>query len=194
MPEMRPVGEIVAALTAGPVDDELAGEAAAMAAYRKRPGALRPASRAHRRRRRPLSSLLSVAAATGTAVIVGLGALATAAYTGALPSPVQRIAHAIIGAPAAAAGPAASSPVAGSWTTGSAGVSAPNPGTSPAGRPRRPVPTSHTTGQPAMQPTPPGSSAQSMRSDSGTPTPAHRKGKGKPTSHPTPHGHGKPTG
>ncbi len=58
-PEMKPVGEILAALTAGPADDELVDEAAALAAYRNRDGVPRPATRARRRKRRPLFPFLS---------------------------------------------------------------------------------------------------------------------------------------
>ena len=101
-PEMRPVGEVLAALTAGPTDDELAGEAAALAAYRSRGGAPRPATRARRRTRRPLLPLLSARAAAtvaAAAAVLLFSAFATAAYTQVLPAPVQRLAHAIIGAP-----------------------------------------------------------------------------------------------
>src|SRR5207244_965766 len=66
-PEMRPVAEVLAALTAGPSDDELAGEAAALAAYRSQGSVPRPATRAHRRRRRPLLPLLSARAAATVA-------------------------------------------------------------------------------------------------------------------------------
>jgi hypothetical protein len=48
-PEMQPVAEVLAALTAGPADDELAGEAAALAAYRNQASVPRPATRARRR-------------------------------------------------------------------------------------------------------------------------------------------------
>lgn len=191
-PEMRRVGEILAALTAGPADDELAGETAVLVAYRSRPAMPRPAPRAHRRRRRPFSSFLPVTAAAAAAIL-GLGALATAAYTGALPTPVQQIAHDIIGAPAAKANPppAGLSPV-GQGATSHARATAAHPGKPPAGRPH-PSPTPHATAHPTTQPTPTGSSTQPTPTESGTPTPTHGKHKGKPTSHPTPPGHRKPT-
>jgi len=193
-PEMRPTGEILAALTAGPADDELAGEAAALAAYRNRPGVPRPAPRAHRRKRRPLLPALSAkAAVTAAAAVLGFAAFATAAYTGALPAPVQRIAHVIIGAPTAR----------GELTTGSSrgstnGPASPNGANGATGRPTgassaspaHPSPTPHSTAHPSTQPTPQDSgqpSTQPTPQDSGTPKPTHSH---KP--HPThsPHGNG----
>ena len=185
-PEMRPMGEILAALTAGPADDELTGEAAAMAAFRNRPGVGRPGLRGHRRRSRPIFSLLPAkAAAVAAATVLGLGALATAAYVGALPTPVQRIAHVIIGAPATEAHPPTGLSPARPSPTGDARATAAHSGTSSADRPHT-APTPHATRHPTTQPTP---------SDSGTPAAGHGKGKGKgkPTSHPTPHSLRKPT-
>ena len=107
-PELKPVAEVLAALTAGPADDELAGEAAALAAYRNRGDVPRPATRAHRRRNPlfPFLSARAVATVAAAAAVLVIGAFATAAYTQALPAPVQRLAHVIIGAPAAGGGPA----------------------------------------------------------------------------------------
>ena len=184
-PEMKPVGEILAALTAGPADDELAGETAALVAYRNRGGAPRPATRARRRRRDPLFSFPSVrvAATVGAAAaVLSVSAFATAAYTQVLPAPVQRLAHDFIGAPGAGSEPSVPSP---------AGSGAPSPGGTgreggaPTGR-AHPSPTRHATSQPGTQATPQGS--EPTPSDSGTPTPT--KSKGKPSTHPTPHCNG----
>ncbi len=200
-PEMRPVAEVLAALTAGPADDELAGEAAALAAYRNQGSVPRPATRAHRRRRRPLLPLLSARAAAtvaAAAAVLIFSAFATAAYTQVLPAPVQRLAHAIIGAPAAGGGPGTGPSPAGSGTvgpgaTGSGGTG--RAGGTPTGQ-AHPSPTPHATGQPSTQPTPQGSGEPSTGPtphDSGTPSPT--KSKGKPSSHPTQgNGNGKATG
>jgi len=200
-PEMRRVGEILAALTAGPADDELTGETAALAAYRNRPGVPRPVRGARRRRRRPLFPALSAkAAAAVAAAVLGFAALATAAYTGVLPAPVQRLAHVIIGAPSArgelTTGSSQVSPngaTGGNGAGGGNGASGRPTGASPTGR-AHPSPTPRATGQPSTQSTPQDSgqpSTQPTPQDSGTPTPTHSKG--KPTTHPTPHGSGKPT-
>ena len=197
-PEMRPVAEVLAALTAGPADDELAGEAAALAAYRNQGGVPRPATPARRRRRRPLFPFLSARAAatvTAAAAVLIFSAFATAAYTQVLPGPVQRLAHAIIGAPTAGSGPATGPYPAGSGTAGP-GATEPDGGTgraggTPTGR-AHPSPTPHAT----SQPTPQGSaepSAEPTPQDSGTPTPTPTKTKGKPSSHPT-HGNGNGNG
>jgi hypothetical protein len=100
-PELRPVAEALAALTAAPTGDELTGEAEALAVFRERLGVPSPT---RRRRRRPtlLSPLLSFRAAAAAAVAaLGIGGFATAAFTGSLPAPVQQFAHHTIGAPAA---------------------------------------------------------------------------------------------
>ena len=184
-PEMKPVGEVLAALTAGPADDELAGEAAALVAYRNRGGVPRPATRAHRRRRRPLFRFPSVrvaATVAAAAAVLSVSAFATAAYTQVLPAPVQRLAHDFSGAPGAGSEPPVPSP---------AGSGAPSPGGTgreggaPTGR-AHPSPTRHATSQPGTQATPQGS--EPTPSDSGTPTPT--KSKGKPSTHPTPHCNG----
>ena len=191
-PEMKPVGEILAALTAGAAYDELAGEAAALAAYRNRGGVPRPATRARRRKRRPLFPLLSArAAAVAAAAVLSFSAFAAAAYTRALPAPVQQLAHTIIGAPPAGSRPGTTP--AGPGTTGPNGGTGPAGGT-PTGR-AYPSPTPHVSGQPGTQPTPQGSgqpSTEPTPQDSGTPTPTHSKG--KPSTHPTPHYNGNGNG
>jgi hypothetical protein len=188
-PELKPVAEVLAALTAGPADDELAGEAAALVAYRNRGDVPRPATRAHRRRNPlfPFLSARAVATVAAAAAVLVIGAFATAAYTQALPAPVQRLAHVIIGAPAAGGGPATGPGPAGSGASGP-GATGQDGGTgraggTPTGR-AHPSPTPDATtpparqgsGEPSTQPTP---------QDSGTPTPTPTKSKGKPSSHPT---------
>ena len=113
-PGLRPVADILAALTAEATAGELAGEGRAMAEFRRRARA--PETRRHARRSagrprivrprnaRPRATRLTYrlgvklgAAATGVAVV--LGGAATAAFAGMLPAPIQRFAHEIIGAP-----------------------------------------------------------------------------------------------
>lgn len=102
---LQAAADVVAALRAGPASDELAGEATALAEFRDRVGVSHPARRSPRRRPALLTSLLSakVAAAVAAAAIC-IGGVATAAYAGALPGPVQRLAHDAIGAPTARQG------------------------------------------------------------------------------------------
>jgi hypothetical protein len=187
-PEMKPVVEVLAALTAGPADDELAGEAAALAAYRNRGSVLRPATTRGRRRRRrlfPFPSVKVAATVGAAAAVVSVSAFATAAYTQVLPAPVQRLAHVIIGAPGAEGRPATGPSPAGPGATGSGGTG--RAGGTPTGQ-AHPSPTPHGASQPGTQPTPQGSGAASTEptpSDSGTPTPTPTKSKGKPSTHPT---------
>jgi hypothetical protein len=102
-PEMHVLEQRLAAL-AGPAEpSELAGEAAALAAFARRASpvgisraATRPAR--HRLPRRPARGRLALAAAL-VAAAAGLGS-ATAAYQGVLPGPIQQMAHVTVGAPA----------------------------------------------------------------------------------------------
>lgn len=98
-PQLRPLAESLALLTGRPGSDELDGEAATLAAFRREFGA---ASRVHRHRRRRAGRLLPVqsAAAAVAAGIFSFGGLAVAAYAGTLPAPLQQLAHDIIAAPA----------------------------------------------------------------------------------------------
>ena len=107
-PELQPVADVLAALSAEPGLGELAGEARAVAEFRRRAGV--PARRGHARRRTAgLSSRLSVKAAAGAAAAtLVLGGAATAAFANMLPAPIQRFAHDFIGAPDA---PATAQPV-----------------------------------------------------------------------------------
>ncbi|HET7244742.1 MAG TPA: hypothetical protein VFJ07_07880 [Streptosporangiaceae bacterium] len=107
-PELRPLAEALAELTGRPASDELAGEADTLTAFREHFGARGPAHQVSRNRSPRLRSRrLRLRAAAAAAAILGLGGLATAAYARALPAGLQRLAHDIIGAPAAGARPAA---------------------------------------------------------------------------------------
>lgn len=97
-PGLRPVADVLAALTAEATSGELAGEDRVMAEFRRRAGA--PEPRAARARTTGLTSRLGTkvaAAAAGIAVV--LAGAATAAFANVLPAPIQRFAHEIIGAP-----------------------------------------------------------------------------------------------
>jgi hypothetical protein len=101
-PDLQPVADALAALTARPASDELAGEAAALAEFANRVGVSVPVSRSRHRRHPLLASLLSARAAAVAAVAaLSLGGFATAAFAGALPAPAQQFAHHTFGAPAA---------------------------------------------------------------------------------------------
>ena len=99
MPGLRPVADVLAALTAEPSGMELAGEERALAEFRLRAGAPVPAHRA-RRRSGVLTSRLGVkVGASVTAAAIVLGGGAAAAFADVLPAPIQRLAHEAIGAP-----------------------------------------------------------------------------------------------
>jgi hypothetical protein len=126
-PGLQPVADALAALTARPASDELAGEAAALAEFASRVGVPVPVSRSRHRRHPLLASLLSARAAAVAAVAaLSLGGFATAAFAGALPAPAQQFAHHTFGAPAAGGGqstgthPSAAATPAGPDATGPA--------------------------------------------------------------------------
>jgi hypothetical protein len=126
-PGLQPVADALAALTARPASDELAGEAAALAEFCNRVGVSVPVSRSRHRRHPLLASLLSARAAAVAAVAaLSLGGFATAAFAGALPAPAQQFAHHTFGAPAAEGGqptgthPSATATPAGPDATGPA--------------------------------------------------------------------------
>src|SRR6266851_7308484 len=97
---LRPVAEAIAALNAAPVTSELAAQASALRAFSAAGRSGEPA-RSLRRRHPLLSSLLSAKlAAAAAAAAVSLGGVAAAAYAGALPASMQKIAHETLGAPA----------------------------------------------------------------------------------------------
>jgi hypothetical protein len=98
---LRHVAEVLAVLRAAPAADEGAGQAAAIAEFRRR--VVSP-SLLHARRRQPAlllppPLLRTRVGAAATAAVVGLGGLAGAAYAGALPAAAQLVAHDTIGAP-----------------------------------------------------------------------------------------------
>jgi hypothetical protein len=106
-PELRPLAEALAELRAQPASDELEGEAKTLAAFRNQFGAPRIAHRPPARTPPPLRRrLLPVKAAAAAAAVLSLGGIFTAAYAGALPATVQRLAHHIIGAPTPGTEPA----------------------------------------------------------------------------------------
>ncbi len=96
---LRPVADVLAALTAGPTAGELAGATRTLAEFRRRTGAPVPRQRA-RRGTAMLPSWLGPkigAAAPAGAIVLGAGA--TAAFANVLPAPIQRLAHDAFGAP-----------------------------------------------------------------------------------------------
>ena len=98
-PGLRPVADVLAALVAEPTGLELAGEASALAEFRRQAGAPVPGRRA-RRSANGLSSRFGVkVGASVTAVAVVLGGGVAAAFADVLPAPIQRLAHEAIGAP-----------------------------------------------------------------------------------------------
>jgi hypothetical protein len=130
---LRPVADLLAALTASPGGGELTGLAAAQAEFRRH---VVPAQARRQHRWRPASivSRLGLRLGTATAVVVmGLGGAAAAGYAGALPSCWQQFAHATIGAPERETGHGAHA------TTSSAHPS-PRPDSHPAHRPHTKAP------------------------------------------------------
>jgi len=95
-PELRPLAQALAELRAQPASHELEGEAETLAAFRSQFGA---PHRRQARMLRPRRRLFPVKAAVAAATVLSLSGIATAAYAGALPATVQRLAHDIIGAP-----------------------------------------------------------------------------------------------
>jgi len=221
--QLRPLAEALTKLAGQPVGDELAGEADTLTAFREHFGAPGSAHYVSRnRRRRQCSRHLPFRAAAAVATILGLGGLATAAYAGALPAGLQRLAHDLIGAPAAGALPATKPSLAIPAASGRPGYGlcaawaqakahgthkqrtvAFNELAAAAGGPGNvtaycaaAAPTHPPSSRPA--PTP----SQHPGKPAGLPTP-HRSGKptvlptprgsSKPTGLPTPHGSGKPT-
>ena len=96
LPELQPIADILAALTAGPAGDELAGEHTALAEFRHRFGVPALAGRSRHRRRSSLTALLSGKAAAVAIVGISLGGAVTGAWAG-LPA-ADRLAHDAIGA------------------------------------------------------------------------------------------------
>jgi hypothetical protein len=210
-PLLRPLARTLAGLAGRPTEDELYGETDTLTAFRDYFGAPGPAHRRRWNRRQLLRSrslpLRAVAAATA---ILGLGGLATAAYAGALPAGLQRIAHDIIGAPAAGAQPASrpsphipaatGQPAYGmctAWAQAKAHgtrdqrAAAFNALAAAAGGPGNVTAFCTATARTA----PPSSRSAPTRSHSGKPTALPTPhASGEPTGLPTPQGSSKPTG
>jgi hypothetical protein len=203
-PELEPLSETLAALKAGPAGDELAGEAAALAVFREGLGESSP-NRRPRRRPAVLSSLSARAAAAMTVAVLGFGGLATAAFAGALPSPMQSFAHTTFGAPDAAArtdgspspsGPDPTGHAAYGLCTAWAHARAHGTAEQKAVALRNLAAAAGGAGRVAAYCATvphPGRSASSQPHATGKPA-SHPTphGSGKPASHPTPHGSGKP--
>jgi hypothetical protein len=103
--ELRPVADVLSALTARPAGDELAGLAAARAGFHRHVVVQAHARQSPRRRPGGLAYRLGAKVGAAAAVVVmGFGGAAAAAYAGALPSSWQQFAHRAIGAPAHPAG------------------------------------------------------------------------------------------
>lgn len=108
-PEMHELARMLATLNSPAQSGELAGEAAALAAFRELPDpavAWTKALRLRRRRQsrrcrqsRPPARVRAGLAAALIAVVATMGG-AFAAYSGVLPSSVQEMAHIMVGAPA----------------------------------------------------------------------------------------------
>jgi hypothetical protein len=104
-PGLRPMADVLAALSTGPSPGELAGEGRALAEYRRRTGGPVPRLPARRGTAGLTSRLSAKVAAGATAAAVVLGGAATAAFADVLPAPIQRLAHDAIGAPDAPSAP-----------------------------------------------------------------------------------------
>jgi len=104
-PGLQPVADVLAALSAEPSRGELAGEASALAEFRRRTGVQVPRRHARRSTAGLTSRLSAKAAAGAAAATLVLGGAATAAFANMLPAPIQRLAHDVIGAPDAPSAP-----------------------------------------------------------------------------------------
>jgi hypothetical protein len=101
---LQRVADALAALRGEPAADEKAGQAAALAEFRRRAGLSSRPSRSRWIRPAVLMPMLRTrAGAAGTAAVVGFGGILTAAYADALPAAAQIVAHNTIGAPRPAA-------------------------------------------------------------------------------------------
>ena len=200
-PELRPLAEALAELRAQPASDELEGEAETLAAFRSQFGAPRIAHRPPARTPPPRRRLLPVKAAAAAAAVLSLGGIAAAAYAGALPATVQRLAHDIIRAPAPGTQPALTPSPARPATTGdpayglcTAWAHAKAHGTrkqqaAAFGRLAAAAGGAGNVTTYCATAAPPGTSPSQIPQPSPTP-----HGTGRPTGLPTPHGSGKPSG
>lgn len=123
--ELRPVADVLAALTAHPGGDELAGLAAARVEFSRRVAVPVQVRQSRRCRSFGLVSRLGVRLVAAAAIVaMGFGGAAAAAYAGALPTAWQQFAHRTIGAPVHGA------PHETRAVTGAAGSAAHRPGSS----------------------------------------------------------------
>jgi hypothetical protein len=138
--------ELVKALRAPGLDDELTDEQRFLAAFRETAG---PSSGPSGAGRKPTSISARRLGAGGTAVVVAvaLSGGVAAAYTGNLPDPVQQFAHTVIGAPA----PDPETPRAksGPGGDGSRDPAAPATGSTAPASPSSPPSSSPTPGEPS---------------------------------------------
>jgi hypothetical protein len=104
-PWLRPVADVLAALSTGPSSGELTGEARALAEFRRRTAVPVPRHRARRGTARRTSRLSAKVAVGAAAAAVVLGGAATAAFAHVLPAPIQQLAHDVIGVPDAPSAP-----------------------------------------------------------------------------------------
>jgi hypothetical protein len=109
---LRPVAEVLVALQAPADRREVAGWGEALTVYREMAGRPGTPSRPRSRRPRSTASLLSarVAAAAGAAAIAVFGGGVAAAYTGSLPTALQKFAHVAFAAPSVHQSTAGSAP------------------------------------------------------------------------------------
>jgi len=200
--ELRPLAEALAELRARPASDELEGEAETLAAFRSQFGAPHTAHRPPARKVPLLSRPLLVKAAAAAATVLSLSGIAAAAYGGALPAQVQRLAQHIIGAPPpgtpqpALTPPSAHSAAPGDPAYGlcTAWAHAKAHGTrkQQAAAFGRLVAAAGGAGKVTAfcaAATPPGTSRSQKRQPAPTP-----RGTGRPSGLATPHGSGKPSG
>jgi hypothetical protein len=98
------VADVLAALQAGPSGSELVGKTRAMAEFRGTVGTPRRPRRVLSRRPGVFRARISVKIAAGAAAVAVAASAAAAAYVGALPGPLQKVAHVVIAAPEAGTG------------------------------------------------------------------------------------------
>jgi hypothetical protein len=100
-PGLLPVADVLAALQAGPAGSELAGKTRAMAEFRGTVGAPHRPRRVLPRRPGVFRARISAKVAAGAVAVAVAASAAAAAYVGALPAPLQKVAHVVIAAPPA---------------------------------------------------------------------------------------------
>lgn len=127
-PEAADLSRVLAAAAAPARKSELAGERAALNAFRD----ARLASARRPRRRAILAKLAPVKVLAAVAASTAFGGVGLAASTGSLPAPIQDVAHGVLGAPPANTAPPASTPPSAIGSS-SASPTEPTPGSSTGG-------------------------------------------------------------